>query len=47
MQGLYMQGQKHILVVDNDATRRHQIETVLAFVGEHFYVFSEDEVDQH
>ena len=42
-----MQGQKHILVVDNDAARRQQIETVLAFVGEHFYVFSEDEVDQH
>ena len=42
-----MQGQKHILVVDNDAAGRHQIETVLAFVGEHFYVFSEDEVDQH
>ncbi len=42
-----MQGQKHILVVDNDAARRHQIETVLAFVGEHFFVFSEDEVDKH
>ena len=42
-----MQGQKHILVVDNDANRRHQIETVLAFVGEHFFVFSEDEIDKH
>ncbi|WP_085298120.1 sigma-54 dependent transcriptional regulator [Cognaticolwellia mytili] len=42
-----MQGQKHILVVDNDAARRHQIETVLAFVGEHFFVFPEDEVDKH
>jgi nitrogen regulation protein NR(I) len=47
MQGHHMQGQKHILVVDNDASRRHQIETVLAFVGEHFYVFSEAEIDQH
>ena len=42
-----MQGQKHILVVDNDAARRHQIETVLAFVGEHFFVFAEDEIDKH
>ena len=42
-----MQGQKHILVVDNDAARRNQIETVLAFVGEHFHVFSEDQVDQY
>ena len=42
-----MQGQKHILVVDNDAARRHQIETVLAFVGENFYVFSEDEIEKH
>lgn len=42
-----MQGQKHILVVDNDAARRQQIETVLAFVGEHFYVFAEDELDKH
>ena len=42
-----MQGQKHILVVDNDAARRHQIETVLAFVGEHFHVFSEDQIDKY
>ena len=42
-----MLGQKHILVVDNDAARRHQIETVLAFVGENFHVFSEDELDQY
>ncbi|XPF96178.1 sigma-54 dependent transcriptional regulator [Colwellia sp. RE-S-Sl-9] len=42
-----MQGQKHILVVDNDPARRSQIETVLAFVGEHFYVFPEDEIVQH
>jgi sigma-54 specific flagellar transcriptional regulator A len=46
-QGQKMQGQKHILVVDNDAARRHQMETVLAFVGEHFFVFSEDEIDKH
>ena len=44
--GQKMQGQKQILVVDNDAARRHQIETVLAFVGEHFHVFSEDEIDK-
>ena len=42
-----MQGKKHILVVDNDAVRRHKIETVLAFIGEHFFVFSEDEIDKH
>lgn len=42
-----MQGQKHILVVDNDAARRNQIETVLAFVGEHFYVFPESEIVKH
>ncbi len=42
-----MQGQKHILVVDNDAARRHQLETVLAFVGEHFHVFSEDQIDKY
>ncbi|MBA6417459.1 sigma-54-dependent Fis family transcriptional regulator [Colwellia sp. 6M3] len=42
-----MQGQKHILVVDNDAARRHQIETVLAFVGENFHVLAEDEIDKH
>ena len=41
-----MHGQKYILVVDNDAERRHQIETVLAFVGEHFHVCSEDEIDK-
>jgi len=39
-----MQGQKFILVVDNDPARRSQIETVLAFVGEHFHVFSEDQI---
>jgi sigma-54 specific flagellar transcriptional regulator A len=42
-----MQEKKYILVVDNDATRRHQIETVLAFVGEYFHVFAEEEIDQY
>ncbi len=39
-----MQSQKYILVVDNDAERRSHIETVLAFVGESFHVFSESEI---
>jgi sigma-54 specific flagellar transcriptional regulator A len=39
-----MQGQKHILVVDNNVSRREQIATVLSFVGEHFDVCAEDEV---
>ena len=39
-----MPNQKYILVVDNDATRRGQIETVLAFIGESFHVFSESEI---
>lgn len=43
----YMQGQKHILVVDNDIARREQIATVLSFVGEHFHVCSADEADQY
>lgn len=43
MQGI-MQGQKHILVVDNDAQRREQIATVLSFVGEHFKVCSSEQV---
>ena len=38
-----MQGQKQILVIDNDVARRQQIETVLAFVGEHFQTCDEDE----
>ncbi|WP_448213171.1 sigma-54 dependent transcriptional regulator [Colwellia sp. MEBiC06753] len=37
-----MQGQKHILVVDNEAVRRHQLETVLAFIGEHFNSCTEE-----
>jgi sigma-54 specific flagellar transcriptional regulator A len=42
-----MQGQKHILVVDNDNVRRDQIATVLAFVGEHFHACAEKEVSQY
>lgn len=40
-----MHQHKYILVVDNDIARRQQIETVLSFVGEHFTVCSEAEVD--
>ncbi len=39
-----MHGQKHIVVVDNDLVRRHQLETVLAFIGEHFVACNEDEL---
>ncbi len=39
-----MQGQKTILVIDNNNARRQQIETVLAFVGEHFQSCAEDEI---
>jgi len=42
-----MQGQKHILVVDNDIARRDQIATVLSFVGEHFHVCAEEDVSQY
>jgi sigma-54 specific flagellar transcriptional regulator A len=42
-----MQGQKHIVVVDNDIARRDQIATVLSFVGEHFHVCAEDDVNQY
>ncbi|SEK49266.1 sigma-54 specific transcriptional regulator, flagellar regulatory protein A [Colwellia chukchiensis] len=42
-----MQAQKHILVVDNDAERRQQLATVLAFVGEQFQVLCEAEIEQH
>ncbi|MFT5813461.1 MAG: sigma-54 specific flagellar transcriptional regulator A, partial [Psychroserpens sp.] len=42
-----MQGQKHVLVVDNDIARRDQIATVLSFVGEHFYVCPEDDIEQY
>jgi sigma-54 specific flagellar transcriptional regulator A len=42
-----MQGQKHILVVDNDMARRDQIATVLSFVGEHFHTCAEDEVNEY
>jgi len=39
-----MHSQKHILVVDNDQNRCHQIETVLAFVGENFQTCREENV---
>lgn len=42
-----MQGQKQILVIDNDIARRQQIETVLAFVGEHFQACAEDEAGHY
>ena len=42
-----MQGQKHIVVVDNDIARRDQIATVLSFVGEHFHVCAENDVSQY
>ncbi len=35
-------GQKQLLIVDNDNARRTQIETVLAFMGEHFQSCSSD-----
>jgi len=41
------QVQKHIIVIDNDAQRRQQIEIVLAFVGEHFTVCNENEVAEN
>ena len=46
-----MHGQKHILVVDSDGTRRHQVETVLSFIGEHYDSCTAEEltksIDQH
>ncbi|GHE80903.1 sigma-54 dependent transcriptional regulator [Thalassotalea profundi] len=42
-----MQGQKYILVVDNQSSRQEQLATVLAFIGEHFYCCNEDEVEQY
>ena len=36
-------GQKKILIVDNDATRKLQLSTVLAFVGESFIVCDQEE----
>lgn len=39
-----MQTQKHIIVVDNDPSRRRQLETVLSFVGEHHLSCNEDEL---
>lgn len=41
-----MQGQKHILVVDADDNRRQQIETVLAFIGEHFQSCSVNQITE-
>ena len=40
-----MHGQKQILVVDNDTNRRNQLETVLAFVGEHYIACQWDELE--
>lgn len=42
-----MQGQKHILVVDNNATRVQQLETVLSFIGEQFICCLPEDVEQH
>ena len=42
-----MQGQKQILIVDNDEARRQQLETVLAFIGEHFQSCVKNDVDQY
>lgn len=39
-----MQTQKHIIVVDNDDSRRNQLETVLSFVGEHHLSCNEGEL---
>lgn len=39
-------GHKQILVVDNDAGRSQQINTVLAFVGEHFIHCSQEEASE-
>jgi sigma-54 specific flagellar transcriptional regulator A len=40
-----MQGQKHIIVVDNNRDRRNQIATVLSFVGEHYSSCSESDLE--
>jgi sigma-54 specific flagellar transcriptional regulator A len=42
-----MQGQKHVLVVDKDNTRRDQITTILSFVGEHFHACPEEYIDEY
>ncbi|MFQ3264892.1 MAG: sigma-54 specific flagellar transcriptional regulator A [Colwellia sp.] len=39
-------GHKQILVVDNDATRGHQLSTVLAFVGEYFVHCRQEEATE-
>ena len=33
---MHLSGHKKILIIDNDTSRAHQMETVLSFVGEHF-----------
>ncbi len=38
------QRHKKIFIVDNDSARAHQMEIVLAFVGEHFIQCSQDEI---
>lgn len=42
---LALQGHKQILILDNDETRAHQMATVLSFVGEHFFVFTQDKAE--
>jgi len=40
-----LHGHKHILVIDNDKVRSHQIATVLSFVGERFMQCQQDQAD--
>lgn len=42
-----MQEQKHIIVVDNDVSRRQNVETVLSFVGEHYHTLSEAQLSDY
>ncbi|GAA6203400.1 MULTISPECIES: sigma-54 dependent transcriptional regulator [Thalassotalea] len=41
-----MQGHKHIIVIDNDAARRQQIETVLSFIGENSDACLDHQIEQ-
>jgi sigma-54 specific flagellar transcriptional regulator A len=41
---MFMQGQKKIIIVDNDIARRQQLATIFSFVGEHFITCSDDEL---
>ncbi len=41
-----MQGQKYIIVVDSDESRREQLETILSFIGEYFTCCSPDQLAQ-